>query len=371
MTGLCRTIEGGLPKRIVVAMSGGVDSSVAAALLHERGCEVIGVTLRLRDCEEGRPSRSCCGDDGPVRAREVCGILGIRHYVLDCVSEFERLVLRPSWEKYSEGLTPNPCLLCNEHIKFGVVLSWSAGVGASGVATGHYAGIERDEAGRPVLVRGMDRSKDQSYFLSGLTAKQLGSVFFPLGSMTKPEVRGVAAALSLPCADARESQDACLLQEGRSFAEMLRLRFNGRPRPGDIVNDEGLVMGQHDGIHLFTVGQRHGIPVHSIKRLWVKKIECGPDRVVVTDCERGLESGGLIAGGLAWIRDAPPAGDLTCSVQVRYRHAPVECLVTNLAGDRARVVFSRPVRAVTPGQAVVFYDGVRVLGRGWIDEASQ
>ena len=209
-------------------------SSTGATLLKDLSNEVIGVTLKLQECEQARGSRSCCGVDGLVRARAVAGQLGIRHYVLDCVTEFEQSVLHPAWEEYARGRTPSPCLLCNERIKFGLLLSWSRAIGASHVATGHYARIERDADGSPALLRGLDRAKDQSYFLAGLGAEQLRSVLFPLGSLTKQKVRSLAASLKLPCATTRDSQGACLVREGQTFAEMLRLRFGASARHAGI-----------------------------------------------------------------------------------------------------------------------------------------
>ena len=358
---------GAMGQRIVVAMSGGVDSSVAAALLQAEGYEVIGVTLKLQECEQARGSRSCCGVDGLVRARAVAGQLGIRHYVLDCVTEFEQSVLHPAWEEYARGRTPSPCLLCNERIKFGLLLSWSRAIGASHVATGHYARIERDADGSPALLRGLDRAKDQSYFLAGLGAEQLRSVLFPLGSLTKQKVRSLAASLKLPCATTRDSQGACLVREGQTFAEMLRLRFGASARPGVIIDDEGSVIGRHQGIHLFTVGQRHGIPIHSNLTTWVKRIEPGLDAITVTHDPNGLMSHVLATSDVVWVRPAPSGEKIKCLVQVRYRTAPAECLLQELGSDRARAIFVEPLSAVAPGQAAVFYEGQRALGRGWID----
>jgi tRNA-specific 2-thiouridylase len=208
---LQRSADSGLAAgRVAVALSGGVDSSVAAALLLDEGHELFGVTLRLRDCEEGVAGRSCCGVDGLSRAQEVAGRLGIAHYVLDCSREFSAEVLRPAWEEYAAGRTPSPCLLCNERIKFGVLLDWVRRLGAAALATGHYARVGRDDGGRPSLRRAQDSNKDQSYFLAGLSSDQLGSVRFPLGELRKGEVRARARALGLPNAEVKDSQDACL-----------------------------------------------------------------------------------------------------------------------------------------------------------------
>ncbi|MBM4353375.1 MAG: tRNA 2-thiouridine(34) synthase MnmA [Deltaproteobacteria bacterium] len=345
--------------RVVVAMSGGVDSTVAAALLKSRGHEIVGVTLKLRECGGSQATRSCCGVDGLVRAAESADLLGIRHHVLDCVREFEERVLGYAWDEYAAGRTPSPCLLCNERIKFGLLFEWAESQGATHVATGHYARVERDAVGNVRLLRGTDSGKDQSYFLAGLTAEQLSHVLFPLGALTKKEVRALAGKGGLPCADAPESQDACLVQAGESFAEMLRLRHGGTARPGTVVDDSGTVLGRHDGIHLFTIGQRRGIPVQVPCRLWVRRIDAGAGVVHVTAEESGLDCSGLSACGMSWVRGAPPAGRFRCEEK------PAE--VTCSAPDRVTVRFDSPARALTPGQAAVLYDGDEVLGRGWID----
>jgi tRNA-specific 2-thiouridylase len=356
-------------ERIAVAMSGGVDSSVAAAILQSEGYEVVGVTLKLQDCESEGESRSCCGIDGMVRARAVAGRLGIRHYELNCVADFESLVLRPAWEEYARGRTPSPCLLCNERIKFGILHEWAREIGAMAVATGHYSRIGRDANVGPMLLRGNYREKDQSYFLAGLATSQLEFMRFPLGEMTKPDVRALAAKLDLPSAETRESQDACLVQKGQSFAEMLRLRFHAESLPGNIIDDDGVVLGKHTGVHRFTVGQRHGIPIEVPYSCWVKGIDAESRTVIVTRDERGLLSQGLVASGMNWIGEPPIGETIDCEAQVRYRHDPVKCRLRKLDGDCVRVEFADPVRAVAPGQAVAFFEGERVLGRGWIDAA--
>jgi tRNA-specific 2-thiouridylase len=360
----------GTARRIVVAMSGGVDSTVAAAMLKEQGHELVGVTLKLRDCGGEQTSRSCCGVDGLVRAADSADLLGIRHEVVDCVKEFESRVLRNAWEEYADGRTPSPCLLCNERLKFGLLLDWAGRNGASHVATGHYARIEVAETGRAALLRGVDQAKDQSYFLAGLVQEQLAHVLFPLGGLTKPEVRRVAHRLSLPCADSAESQDACLVGAGESFAEMLRIRLGASAMPGQVVDDAGNVLGRHDGIHQFTVGQRRGIPVQVPHRLWVRGIEASGGIVRVTATESGLDSTDLCATGMSWVAGAPPAASFRCEIQVRYRHAAQPAIVTCDTPDTIRAVLDEPARAITPGQAAVLYRGEEVLGRGWIKAGS-
>ena len=355
-----------MSERIAVAMSGGVDSSVAAALLGQAGHELVGVTLKLQDCHDAHGSRSCCGVDGIGRAREVAGRLGFSHYVLDCVDKFESLVLLPAWQEYAAGRTPSPCLLCNERVKFGVLLDWAGRLGIERVATGHYARVERGADGRPVLRRGRDAGKDQSYFLAGLSLAQLERALFPVGHLCKPEVRVLAQHHGLPTAETPESQDACLVAAGESFAEMLRTRFGGRAQPGVIVDEAGEVLGEHAGIHRFTIGQRKGLPAGATARRWVKAISAATGQVTVTSDPHAILGTELLAEDVRWIAGELPRAPLACSVQVRYRHASEPATVVAEADGSLDVTLERPAKAITAGQAVVFYDGDRVLGRGWI-----
>ncbi len=356
------------PRRVAVAMSGGVDSSLAAALLIQQGWEVIGLTLRLRECREDRESRSCCGADGIARARAVAGELGIPHYVLDCVRRFEELVLRPAWEDYDSGRTPSPCLLCNERLKFGLLLARARELGAALLATGHYARIVVDDNGRPALLRGADRDKDQSYFLAGLTPEQLGWLLFPLESLRKQEVRERARELGLASAESPDSQDACLTAPGQPFPEMLRERFRAASRPGPILDGSGHVLGRHLGLHRYTVGQRRGLDLGATgSRHWVRTIRAEGSALVVTADERELYRDRLTAREVSWTGGAYPVGIGPCLVQVRSRHPAAPAVIEPAGPGSVHVRFDRPVRAVTPGQAAVFYDGERVLGRGWID----
>jgi tRNA-specific 2-thiouridylase len=355
---------------IAVAMSGGVDSSLAAALLGEAGHEVVGVTLRLQACEEAPAGRSCCGLDGQARARAVAGQLGIRHHTLDCAREFEERVLGPAWEEYARGRTPSPCLHCNERIKFELLLDWAGGAGIERLATGHYARVAPDAHGRPGLWRARERARDQTYFLAGLRPEVLRRVIFPLGELGKGEVRARAAALGLASASTPDSQDACLVQRGQGFAETLRLRFGAPARPGRVVDERGLELGRHPGLHLFTVGQRRGLPARVPPRpLWVKRLEPEAGLVVATDDPGQLLARRLCVSGLAWAGEPPGEAPLACEVQVRHRHPPAPARLQALAGGRAALELGEPVRAATPGQAAVFYQGERVLGRGWIESA--
>ncbi|HEY3347041.1 MAG TPA: tRNA 2-thiouridine(34) synthase MnmA, partial [Nitrospirota bacterium] len=274
-----------MARRAVVAMSGGVDSSVVAALLKQRGYEVIGVTLNFRPCgfdTDSSGAKWCCGGDGNHRAKNAALHLGIRHYVLDCHKEFERAVLRHAWDEYSGGRTPSPCLSCNKDIKFGYLMDIARKQGAEILATGHYARITLEPSGAPVLLRGVDPAKDQSYFLFTLTNQQLAVASFPLGGMEKGEVRLLAREFGLPNADQPDSQDACFMSEEANFAESLRKRFGGEARPGEIVDISGRVLGKHSGIHNFTIGQRKGIGVFGGRKLYVSGIEHETARVVVS-----------------------------------------------------------------------------------------
>lgn len=353
--------------RIVVAMSGGVDSSVTAALLAERGFEVVGLTLRLWLCEEQTgSSKSCCGTDGVASARSAAAELGVPHYVVEGREPFEEQVLLPSWEEYARGRTPNPCVLCNERIKLGLLLQHADRLGASRLATGHYARV----AEGPALLRGRDADKDQSYFLFSLEREQLARMVLPLGELTKEEVRREASRLGLPNAERPESQDACLGGGGEGFAEALRRRFGREGRAGDIVDPTGRVLGRHDGLHRFTVGQRRGLGVAMGRPAYVLAIDPERGDVIVGTDEVDLLSPGLLAGGVRWLVPPPePGAILEGEVQIRYRHRAVPAAVEVLEDSRTSVRFAEPQRAVTPGQAAVFYREDRVLGGGWIERA--
>ncbi len=357
-------------ERVVIGMSGGVDSSVAAALLLESGYDVIGVTIRLRSCQEATRSRSCCGLDGVIRARQAAGHLGIPHYVLDWHQAFEELVLWPSWKEYACGRTPNPCVGCNQRVKFGMLANHAQTLGAYQVATGHYARIlpPAGDSG-PVLLRGRDSSKDQSYFLFSLSARQLASAQMPLGDLSKKEVRVIARRLGLQNAQCSESQDACLGENGVSFAESLRRRFDEPARPGPVVDSGGRVVGEHDGIHNFTVGQRRGLGISLGRPAWVKELDAEQARVVVTTDESELLSRGLLAENFQWSPVVENHTSMRCQVQIRYGHRAVDAQVVNTSGQNAEIQFNHPQKAVTPGQAAVLYDGERLIGGGWIKES--
>ncbi|MGA2404545.1 MAG: tRNA 2-thiouridine(34) synthase MnmA, partial [Syntrophobacteraceae bacterium] len=325
--------------RIVVAMSGGVDSSVAAALLLDQGFEVIGVTLQLQACHESPEGRSCCGTDAIAQARAAAGHLGIHHYVLDCRQIFEQTVLLRSWEEYSHGRTPNPCVICNERVKFGILLDYARALGAEKIATGHYARVGVRKSGEVFLMRGADIRKDQSYFLFSVHSEALSATLFPVGLHTKDEVRSMARQMGLGNADRHESQDACFAAKGTAYPEVLRQRFNEALKPGPLMDEEGRFLGMHEGIHRFTVGQRRGLGVALGSAAWVKSIDPESAAVILTTRKEGLAAQGLIASDVRWHALTPGFKRLRCSVQVRYNQAPVMATVEPGEPQTVRVVF--------------------------------
>lgn len=350
--------------RVVVAMSGGVDSTAAAVWLQRDGLDVIGATLRLWYCDDDAGRGSCCDERGVELARAACAALDIPHVVLDRQQPFEDEVLRPAWEAYAAGSTPSPCVGCNERIKLRAMEQLADERGAPWIATGHHARVEA-RGDHVLLRRGRDRDKDQTYFLFQLTERQRARLRLPVGDRTKAEVRALLRELGLPNATRAESQDACLAAGDEGFAEALRVRFDGVARPGPIVDEDGRVLGRHDGLHRFTVGQRRGLGVALGRPAYVLRLE--PDRaaVVVTTDPARLGARALRASGARWWR--PVADGARVQVQVRYRSAPVGGTVALLPGGRFEVRFDRAQRAVTPGQAAALYDGDVLVGGGWIE----
>jgi tRNA-uridine 2-sulfurtransferase len=365
--------------KIAVAMSGGVDSSAAAAILKAEGHDLVGFTMQLWNQRRGLsvdehgeplPSR-CCSLDDVYDARRVAEELGFPFYVLNLEKDFERDVVEPFVASYLNGETPIPCVSCNSRLKFASLDRLAASLGCDKVATGHYARVEYDaESGRYRLLRGRNLHKDQSYFLWELTQAQLSRAMFPLGEMSKPEVREVARRSELAVAEKSESQEICFVPDGNYAGFIDRyLEAEGErerlPGAGEIVNRRGERLGTHQGIHRYTVGQRRGLGIASERPLYVVSIDAAQNRVTVGEQEE-LLSLEFVAAGVNWVAVDTPHEPLRAEVRVRYRHEPAPALITPLPQARARITFDEPQRAVTPGQATVFYRGDEVLGGGWI-----
>jgi tRNA-specific 2-thiouridylase len=351
--------------RIVVAMSGGVDSSVAAGLLVEQGHEVIGVSMQLYDQREGQPAfGTCCTIDDLYDARRVAATLGIPHYILNFESPFHEHVVSNFVSEYVAGRTPIPCARCNSEVKFQTLLDRARGLDAGALATGHYARLERDAAGRAILKRGADAAKDQSYFLFSLTQEQLSQAAFPVGDLDKPAVRDHARRLGLRVAEKPDSQEICFVPDG-DYATFVE-RHAGTTRDGAIVDQNGAVLGTHGGVHRFTVGQRKGLGLSSTTPLYVLEIRPN-DAAVVVGPRDSLGRTTLTASDVNWIAASAPHGWMPVTAQIRHRHRPAPARVRALDDDRAELIFDEPQAAITPGQAVVFYDEDVVVGGGWID----
>jgi tRNA-specific 2-thiouridylase len=356
--------------RIVVAMSGGVDSSVAAALLARQGHEVIGLSMQLYDRADRDGSGqvrfgSCCTLDDLYDARRVATRIGIPHYIVNFERTFSDTVVANFVREYAAGRTPIPCVHCNGDLKFAMLVERAAGMDAEFVATGHYARVDLDpETGRYRLKRGADPAKDQSYFLFTLTQAQLSHAMFPLGEMEKPSVRAIARELGLTVADKRDSHEICFVPDGDHAAFVER---QGTPAAAGAIRDAaGRVVGRHDGVHRFTVGQRKGLGLSSPIPLYVVGLDAASNTVTVGP-RQALDRSELTAAGVNWIAGAPPAGELRVTAQIRHRHREAPGCLTALGDGRARLVFDEPQSAVAPGQAAVFYDRDAVVGGGWIE----
>ena len=345
-------------------MSGGVDSSVAAYLLKRDGYEVVGVTMKVwpQDCIS-RAEDKCCGPQAIADARNVAHTLGIPHYVVDEAENFERLVIDYFTAEYRAGRTPNPCVMCNEKVKFGNLWGKAKAIGAEFIATGHYATIDRTE-GRAVLRKGRDRQKDQSYFLFSLRAAQLDHSLFPLGQMEKREIRAIARELGLKIADKVDSQEICFVP-GNDYKAFLRTHLGeGDFHPGGIYDKSGRRLGEHAGIELFTIGQRKGLPGGSAQPRYVIDIDPETSRVIVGEAE-DLVVDEFRIDQTIW--QTPLAGgSFEATVKIRYGHPGAACTVFPRADGTAEIRLQQAQRAVTPGQAAVFYRGDEVLGGGWI-----
>ena len=353
--------------RIVVAMSGGVDSSVAAALLAEAGHEVIGLSMQLYDQRDGDTSYgSCCSLEDLYDAGRVARRLDIPHYIVNFEREFQRTVVSNFVSEYVAGRTPIPCAHCNSDLKFATLLDRSLAYGAEVVATGHYARIGIDaETGRHLLRRGLDGAKDQSYFLFSLTQEQLSRASFPVGGLSKDAVRGVARRLGLAVAEKPDSQEICFVPDG-DYAAFIERKTGDIDSGGAIVSQSGERLGSHSGVHRFTVGQRKGLGLAAAQPLYVLQLRPA-EKTVVVGPRPALERTSLTASQVNWISGVSPAEPLGVTAQIRHRHQPVDATVRALDNDRVSVEFDAPVIAITPGQAVVFYMGDVVMGGGWIE----
>jgi len=358
-------------RNVLVAMSGGVDSSVAAALLKEQGHDVIGVTMKTfcyseAEAESHGPTRSCCGLDGIMDARQVAERLGIPHYVFDVEREFTRDVIDDFVSEYAAGRTPNPCVRCNGNTKFRDLLRRGKMLGCDFIATGHYARMGADDAGNPVLLRGMDEKKDQSYFLWSLPPEMLPKLMFPLGGLTKPQVREMARQMGLTTAEKPESMEICFVPDG-DYARFLGKRLGSDHAalvPGALVTSTGEVIGEHDGYARYTVGQRRGLGGGRSLPLYVIGTRPQTREVIVGTADE-LMRGDVSIGELNWLA-APPAPGAAVRVQMRHRAAAVPARVESIDGGVIGLVLDQPQRAVTPGQSAVMFSGDVVLGGGRI-----
>ena len=350
--------------KVLVAMSGGVDSSVAACLLAEQGHEVLGSHLKL--VHTGGVDHGCCGPSAETDARAVAEHAGFPFEVVDMSGVFEERIMEDYVSEHASGRTPNPCVRCNERIKFGAFLDRADELGFDFVATGHYVRTRRDRRGRWYLSRGLDRSKDQSYVLAGLTQSQLARSLFPVGDQTKAETRGHAERLGLSVAGKPDSQDLCFAPAGDAGA-FLEARAPHLAREGEVVDAQGQALGTHHGSHRYTVGQRRGLGVSTGDRTYVLEVDASTNRVVVGPSAL-LTRPGLIAERVNWIPERPD-GPLEGTVKIRYRGEDVPAVIQPDGAGAARVEFRSPQPAVTPGQAVVFYSGDDAIGGGTIERA--
>jgi tRNA-specific 2-thiouridylase len=350
-------------KKVVVALSGGVDSCVAAAKLKDLGYEVTGVTMRLWSEPDCEAENRCCTPETRAAAQRQADALGIPFHILDATDAFRDEVVQSFLDGYACGDTPNPCIICNRRIKWGMLLDFARELGAEQIATGHYARVLQNLTGEYELWRGADPAKDQSYFLCLLTQQQLARTLFPLGEMTKKDVRAFARERSLPAADLPESQDLCFLG-GVDYRTFLEKYVPQVAAPGPVVGRDGRILGEHHGLAFYTIGQRKGLPPAS-RPLYVLRKDLAANQLVAGFAEE-LGQRELRTAQVNWISGRPPAADFQVQVMIRSRAVPAEARVLPQADGGAQVVFDQPLRDITPGQMAVFYDSDRVLGGGVI-----
>jgi len=357
--------------KVVVAMSGGVDSSVAAAILTQDGYQVIGVTMQIWPSDEQASEvdrfGGCCGFSAIEDAKLVASKLGIRHYVMNLRDVFNQKVIADFCQEYSLGRTPNPCIKCNRYVKFDALLEKAKGLGADLVVTGHHARIEWDKAKRRYLLKkGSDRGKDQSYVLYPLTQEQLRHTLLPIGHFTKQRVREIARELGLPVAAKPESQEICFIPDD-DYPRFLKQFIPQAAKPGPILNEQGSTLGEHRGILFYTIGQRKGLGISAREPLYVIAIDQERNAIVVGS-KQAAYGNELIASGLNWITTARLEQPTTVKAKIRYRHQEAEASITPLEENKVYVKFKQPQMAITPGQAIVFYHGDTVVGGGTIEK---
>jgi tRNA-specific 2-thiouridylase len=352
--------------RVVVGMSGGVDSSATAALLLEQGYDVVGITLKLwpQDCVS-RAEDKCCGPQAVTDARAVCHKLGVPYYLIDEAAEFQSKVIQYFADEYKAGRTPNPCVMCNQNLKFGRLIDRADQLGAKYIATGHFARVEKSSDGSRVLLkRGRDSRKDQSYFLFSLRQDQLARAMFPLGEKTKSDTREVARHCNLKTAEKEESMEICFVPDN-DYGRFLQQAKLVQKHQGEIVNLQGQVLGHHEGVEFYTIGQRKGLGISSSKPLYVVELDAENNRVVVGD-DSALDRDEFIAQRCNWIPFDTTPESFEATVKIRYNHPGTLATVTPLPNGTAKVRLQTPQRAITPGQAAVFYQDDLVVGGGWI-----
>lgn len=353
-------------KKVVIAMSGGVDSSTAACLLVKLGYEVIGLTMKLPNTGELSDS-GCCGVKGIDDARAVANKIGIPFYALNYEKEFKENVINYFFNEYANGRTPNPCIACNKLMKFGSLLQKALGLSAEFIATGHYAKVEFDKsANRYILKKGKDINKDQSYFLYALTQEQLSRTLFPLGDYTKTEIRELAKGFGLKVHDKPGSQEICFIPDN-DYRKFLRMWFSEKKfTPGKILDENGKVVGKHEGIDNFTIGQRKGIGAHSVPH-YVLAIDSKNNSIIIGPDEK-LYKNTVIVKEVNWVSIDKPDEPFVAKARIRYKHTESEATIYPVSKDEIKIVFKENQRAITPGQAAVFYEADKVLGGGVIDK---